>query len=263
MREMVDISYASLALGYLLLIAPFALVLIYKVPVAQGFMVSVVRMTVQLLFVGLYLQVVFELDRWWLTGLWLIAMVTAADLSILRESGLRTRRFWPLIFLAIFIGTLIPLSYFLWIVLRVPGFMEPQYVIPIGGMIMGNCLRAVIIGLGRFYRSIGEGRSHYEYTLAEGASLREASLPHMSRAMQEALSPTIATMMTIGLVSLPGMMTGILMAGASPAAAIKYQIAIMISILTGTVLTVVLGLELTMKRAFTTYGVLRGDTRRE
>ena len=124
---------------------------------------------------------------------------------------------------------------------------------------MGNCLRAVIIGIGRFYRSIDEGRGHYEYCLAEGASLREATAPYMSRAMHDALSPTIATMMTIGLVSLPGMMTGILMAGASPASAIKYQIAIMISILTGTVLTVVLGIELTRKRAFTPYGVLRLD----
>jgi len=92
--------------------------------------------------------------------------------------------------------------------------------------------------------------------------LREATFPYMSPAMHEALSPTIATMMTIGLVSLPGMMTGILMAGASPAAAIKYQIAIMISILTGTVLTVVLGIELTIKKAFTPYEVLRRDTLR-
>lgn len=262
MREMIDISCASLALGYLLLLAPLALVLIYRVPVARGFIVSVLRMTVQLLFVGLYLQVVFELDRWWLTALWLMAMVAVADLSVLRESGLRSVRYWPRIFIAILIGTLVPLSYFVFIVLRVPGLMEPQYVIPIGGMIMGNCLRAVIIGIGRFYRSIEEGRAHYEYALSGGASLREATAPFMSRAMHEALSPTIATMMTIGLVSLPGMMTGILMAGASPAAAIKYQIAIMISILTGTVLTVVLGIELTIKRAFTPFGVLRGDTLR-
>lgn len=83
MREIIDISYASLALGYLLVLAPFSLVLLYRAQVS-GLFTSIVRMTVQLLFVGFYLQVVFQLDRWWLTSLWLVAMVAVADLSVIR-----------------------------------------------------------------------------------------------------------------------------------------------------------------------------------
>ena len=205
------------------------------------------------------MQVVFELDRWWLTSLWLLAMIVVADLSVVSGAGLSLRRFFFALFAAILAGTLVPLVYFIAVILRTPGLLEPQYVIPIGGMIMGNCLRANVIGIGRFYRSISERGNAFLYTLGQGATLREAVRPFMSRAITEALAPTIATMMTIGLVSLPGMMTGILMAGGSPAAAIKYQIAIMISIFTGTAITVVGGIELTLGAAFTPMGILRPD----
>jgi putative ABC transport system permease protein len=153
----------------------------------------------------------------------------------------------------------VPLAYFILLILRVPDLMEPQYAIPIGGMIMGNCLRANIIGIGRFYRSIREKENAFLYSLGQGATLREAVRPYLSDSLSDALAPTIATMMTVGLVALPGMMTGILMAGVDPSAAIKYQIAIMISIFTGTAITVASGIELSISAAFTPYGILRKE----
>jgi putative ABC transport system permease protein len=258
-REIIDIPYASLALGYILVIIPLALVLVYRARVAGDLMAAIVRMTVQLLFVGLYLQVVFELDRWWLTLLWLVVMVVVADFSVARGAGLSLRRFFIALFAALLAGTLVPLAYFILVILRVPDLMEPQYVIPIAGMIMGNCLRANIIGIGRFYRSIRERENAFLYALGQGATLREAVRPYLSNSLSDALAPTIATMMTVGLVALPGMMTGILMAGVDPSAAIKYQIAIMIAIFTGTAITVVSGIELTMRAAFTPYGILRKE----
>jgi len=92
--------------------------------------------------------------------------------------------------------------------------------------------------------------------LAQGAMLHEAIRPHVRKACQAALAPTVATMATIGPVSLPGMMTGVIMGGASPTVAIKYQIVIMISIFSGTAITVALGLWLTTKGSFTPYGLL-------
>ena len=202
--ELYNIPFSSLALGYILILVPLSLVLFYRLGAPGEVLISVIRMTVQLVFVGFYLQVVFELDRWWLTSLWLLAMIVVADLSVIRGAGLSLRRFLFAIFAAILAGTLIPLVYFIAVILRTPGLLEPQYVIPIGGMIMGNCLRANIIGIGRFYRSIKERENAFLYTLGQGATLREAVRPFMSRAITEALAPTIATMMTIGLVSLPG-----------------------------------------------------------
>jgi putative ABC transport system permease protein len=259
MREIIDITPVNLALGYLLFLIPVSVVLLYRVSIVGDLLTSVLRMTVQLLFVGFYLQVVFELDRWWLTALWLLVMTAVADFSVLRGARLNLRRMYLRLFAAILAGSLIPLAYFVLVILRVPGLLEPQYLIPIMGMIMGNCLRANIIGIGRLYQSIRERENAFLYALGQGATLREAVRPFMRAAIRDALSPSIATMMTIGLVALPGMMTGILMAGVSPVAAVKYQIAIMIAIFSGTSITVAGGMELTLPTAFSPYGVLRRD----
>ncbi|MGE5294095.1 MAG: ABC transporter permease [Solirubrobacterales bacterium] len=128
--------------------------------------------------------------------------------------------------------------------------------ISIGGMILGNCLRADIVGIRTFYESIRSTEKAFLQSLAEGASLAEAIRPYVRKATQAALSPTVATMATIGLVSLPGMMTGVILGGADPSTAIRYQIAIMISIFSGTAITVALGIRLTTRTSFTAYGLL-------
>jgi len=144
-------------------------------------------------------------------------------------------------------------------VLRRPNLLEAQYVIPVGGMILGNCLRANIVGLRDFYQSIRRDEKAFQLVLAQGATLREAIRPYLSASFQSAVSPTIATMMTIGLVSLPGMMTGVILGGNDPMLAIKYQIGIMIAIFTGTAITVPTAVILTLRRSFSGYGVLRSE----
>ncbi len=96
-----------------------------------------------------------------------------------------------------------------------------------------------------------------------GALLHEAVRPFVTEACQAALAPSVATMATIGLVSLPGMMTGVILGGAEPMTAIKYQIAIMIAIFSGTAVIVVLGIRLTMHLAFDHYGILKVSVFRE
>lgn len=217
---------------------------------------AVVRMTVQLLFVGLYLQIVFNLNNFWLNGLWLVIMIGVADASIARGCGLRLSRFSGPLFFALLMGTAVPLLFFVGPILGRPHLLDAQYAIPIGGMILGNCLRADIIGISNFYKTINKSEKAFFNTLAQGARLVEAARPFLRDAGQAALAPTIATMATIGLVSLPGMMTGVILGGANPMTAIKYQIAIMIAIFSGTAITVAMAIWLTMKSSFTSYGVL-------
>ena len=113
-----------------------------------------------------------------------------------------------------------------------------------------------IVGVSRFYRSVRDGEPLFLHHLAQGARLGEAVAPFLREASQAALAPTVASMATLGLVSLPGMMTGVILAGADPVTAIKYQIAIMIAIFSGTAITVPLVIWLTMKSSFNGYGVL-------
>jgi putative ABC transport system permease protein len=228
----------------------------YRIPLIGDTALAVVRMTFQLLFVGLYLQVVFSLNNLWLNGAWLVIMIGVADASITRGCRLRLSRFAGPVFVALLIGTAVPLFFFVGPILKRPHLLDAQYAIPIGGMILGNCLRADIIAISNFYRAIDKNEKVFLNTLAQGARLPEAIRPFHRDAGQSALAPTVATMATIGLVSLPGMMTGVILGGANPMTAIKYQIAIMIAIFSGTAITVTLAIWLTMRSSFIPHGVL-------
>ena len=252
----VDIDLRGMLIGYLLLIFPLAIILWLRVPLLKDTTVAVLRMTLQLLFVGFYLQVIFQLNSPWLNALWLLTMIVVADISILRSCRLRLSRFGPPLFCALLLGTFPPLLLIVVPILQRPQILDAQYAIPLGGMILGNCLRADIMGIRDFYESIRKGERTFLLSLAQGASLAEATRPYFRDACHAALVPTVATMATIGLVSLPGMMTGVILGGANPMSAIKYQILIMLAIFGGTAVTVVLAIRLTMRVSFSTYGLL-------
>ena len=251
-----SISMWGIAAMYGLLIIPFGIILWARLPMLGQAVLSIVRMSVQLLFVGVYLQVVFNLNNPWLNLLWLAVMVTVADGSVLKGCGLRLGKLAGPLFLALTTGTAIPMFYFVAMILQRSNLLDAHYLIPIGGMILGNCLRADIIGIRTFFQSIRNSEKAYQQRLAEGATLSEATRPFLVAALQEAFAPTIATTATMGLVSLPGMMTGVILGGASPMTAIFYQIAIMIAIFTGTSITVLLGIQLCRKTGFTRWGTL-------
>ncbi len=251
-----DISLWALSGYYTLLIIPFGMMLWLRIPIIGKTFSSVARMTVQLLFVGFYLQIVFRLNNPWINTLWLAVMLVVADLSIIRGCTLKFRRFIFPLFVALVGGTAIPLIAFVGPLLSRPNLMDAQYVIPIGGMILGNCLRADIIGIRNFYEAMKNKEKAFLYALSQGARLHEATRPYLRDACRAALLPTVATMATIGLVALPGMMTGVILGGADPMTAIKYQIAIMIAIFTGTGITVILAILMSVKSSFTPYGIL-------
>lgn len=251
-----DIGYWQLAAGYSLLLLPLSIFLWHKVPLLGEMVISIVRMTVQLLFIGFYLQILFEWNRTWLNILWIAVMVLVADGSIIRGCGLQARRFMISLFIALFLGVMVPLVIFLTVIMFPHPALDARYVIPISGMILGNCLRADIVGIQHFYESIRRREKEFLFRLGAGARLLEAIDPHVRESLQAALNPTIATMATMGVVSLPGMMTGAIMGGADPATAIKYQIAIMIAIFSGTSITVTLAIYLTLGKSFSPWGIL-------
>ncbi len=254
-----DFGLWRLITAYVLLLIPLVILLYQRVRILKDCGIAVVRMTVQLLFVGFYLQVVFSLNRPWLNLAWLVVMIGVADGSILRGCRLRARHFAVPVFIALLAGTAVPLAVFMGPILQRPNWLDAQYAIPVGGMILGNCLRANIVGLKSFYDAMTHNEKAFHQSLAQGALLGEAIRPHFRDALYNALMPTVASMATIGLVALPGMMTGIILAGGHPMTAIRYQIAIMIAIFSGTAMTVWLGIRLTTYMSFNAYGILKQE----
>jgi putative ABC transport system permease protein len=256
MTHAVDMAPSALAVVYGLLLFPLGIVLWQRIPLLSDIVVAVLRMSVQLLFVGIYLHVVFELNNPLLNVAWVVVMVIVADVSVARGSQVHAGRFLLPLFAALLAGTALPLLVLVSMAVGTDRVLDAQYVIPISGMILGNCLRADIVGIGSFYRRIREQEKRYLDALAQGARLHEATAPFLREACRAALAPTVGTMATIGLVSLPGMMTGIILGGSDPRTAVKYQIAIMLAILCGSAITVWLGIVLTQRRSFSAYGLL-------
>lgn len=253
-----EISYLSLAFYLLLLIIPAAILLYLKLKIVRSLVVSVARMVVQLAFVGVYLGYIFQLDNPWINALWILVMVLVANQQILSQGGLRARIFFFYNLPAYVITIVFSFITFL-IVFDVGTLVSARYLIPIGGMIMGNMLRGNIVSLDRFYHSLMEREEEYMYYISLGASRGEALQPFMREAMRPALTPYLATVATMGLVSLPGMMTGQILGGASPSVAIQYQMMIMIAIFVASTISTFLGILFSLIPSLDDCGRIRKD----
>jgi putative ABC transport system permease protein len=121
-------------------------------------------------------------------------------------------------------------------IIRVQPWYDPQYLIPLLGMVLGNTLSGISLGLDRFMDSLATQRDQVETLLALGATRWEAAHSQVRDAIRVGMIPTVNSMMVMGLVSLPGMMTGQILAGANPIDAVRYQIVIIFMIAAGAAL---------------------------
>ncbi|MDD4497863.1 MAG: ABC transporter permease [Methanosarcinaceae archaeon] len=254
-----DISVLSLGLCFLLLSLPLLISRAIKLEIGRATVVSISRMTVQLVLVGIFLTFVFDLNNGLLNILWVLGMVTVAASTTVRNVGLRLDKlFFPVIF-SFALANLSVLLYFNEFVLRLDNLLEARYLIPIGGMILGNALRGNVIGLGEFFTDIRRNENRYLYALSLGAGKYEALLPYIRKCLHSALRPTLANIATVGLVFLPGMMTGQILGGASPIIAIKYQISIMVAIYVSTVMSTTFCVFSSIKVSFDEYGLVKKE----
>jgi len=254
MHQTIDISYFNLFLGYLLLIIPLVVFYHYKTHLVKDSLVAVLRMTIQLLVVGLYLEILFEYNDAWINSAWWIIMVVVAAFTIVRRASLKRKYFLIPLFISLAISLFLIDLYFLGIIIELDYAFESRYFIPISGILLGNCLKTNILGLNTFYKKLHSEITLYRYYLANGATRSEALIPFMREGLRTAFNPLIAGISVIGLISLPGMMTGQILGGSSPNVAIKYQIMLMMAIFVSTVISVILTILIANKFVFDKYG---------
>ncbi len=257
--ETLDIPLPQLALLLGLCLMPLALLRLIGAGLSKDIVISILRMIVQLALVGIYIKTLFNLNNPWLNGLWILIMLLIADLSILNRAGLKVRHFVLATFTAVATSILFSTAYLVVLVIQPPNFYDARYLVPLSGMILGNCMQGNVIALERFYAALRKNQNEYTTYLMLGATRWEAVRPYFREAIKAALNPTIVGMATMGLVSLPGMMTGQILGGSEPLVAVKYQIAIMISILASTTLAAVVNLKLSLNIAFDAFDVLREE----
>lgn len=251
-----DLNILSLAS-----LAVFLIPIVYinrrlQLSINQTLLTSIVRMCVQLGFVGLYLEFLFAFNSPILNGAYLLIMVTIACQSIVRTCRLKLKLFFLPVFFSLLIPFGVVLSFFNAVVVRIDNLFDAKYLIPIGGMLLGNSLRSVIIGLGSFYSGIRKDEKAYLYSVSLLNNRLKALTPYFKDSFSAAIAPITASMATIGLVSLPGMMTGQILGGSIPMVAIKYQIAIMLSIFYAQYFTTILAILFSLKAGFNDLDVL-------
>ncbi|KKH61181.1 membrane protein, partial [Methanosarcina mazei] len=152
-----------------------------------------------------------------------------------------------IISISMLFGTLSSLIYFIVVVVNVSPWYDPRYFIPIAGMLIGNSMTGISLGVTRLVDGMNSQKHLVESALMLGAAPKMATKQIVDNAFDSAILPTINSMVGMGIVFLPGMMTGQILSGTSPITAIEYQIAIMLGILGSVALTVILFVQLGYK----------------
>ena len=256
-----EISFWHVAAAALLILINAGISLALKLNLEKTLLIASIRTVVQLLLVGLVLEWVFRFDRWYgvvLLGcvMTLIAGITAATRGKRRYSGI-----WLNCIVSIWASAWVVTAFALFVVFEgTEKWYQPQYAIPLLGMVLGNILNGITLGLNTFTEALVTRRDYVESMLSAGATRWEAAREPIRDAMTTGMTPIINAMMIVGLVSLPGMMTGQLVSGMEPLHAVKYQIVIMFLIASATALGTVGVVVLTFLKLFNTdHQFLSGD----
>lgn len=212
-----------------------------------------IRTFLQLFIVGLVLHFVFNANRWWWTALVLAIMVIIASQNAARR-GKGFSHLFRSTTIAIGCGTAVTVALLLGLHI-ISG--QPRYLIPVGGMIVGNAMVACGLVLNRYREELIDHRAEIEAWLSLGAPPRIAIQRGLGAALRNGMIPTIDQMKTVGLVTLPGMMTGSILAGADPLAAVELQIMVMLMLTTAVMVTALALGELLLHLSFNAQEQLR------
>lgn len=250
------ISYLSI-INLIFLIIPI-IIINYKLNIGINKKVfyAIGRMVIQLSLVGIFLQYVFYINNKYVNLCYVIFMIVVASFSSVKSCNLPVKKFICPLFLAFIIPNVVVLLFFNAFVIKLDHLFNAQYMIPIAGMLLGNSLSGNIICINSFYKAIKQNENEYLYALSFSGNKIEVLTPYFKSAILASINPTIASIETIGLVALPGMMTGQILGGAIPLTAIKYQIAIMIAIFISRYFSTILSILFTAYNAFDDYDIL-------
>ncbi len=203
--------------------------------IGRQLLIATARSTVQLLILGMILKTLFAQTSLWLIALMTLVMLAVAGYEVMARQQRRFRGSWGYglgtlsMFLSSFLITLLALT----VVIQVEPWYQPQYLIPLLGMLLGNTMSGIAIALDNLTRSTWEQRQRIEARLMLGHEWAQAISNIRRDALRSGMIPIINAMTTAGIVSLPGMMTGQILGGSPPMEAAKYQLMILFMIAVG------------------------------
>lgn len=224
-----------------------------KMGVAKGLLWSTARSLIQLLVMGYVLAYVIRANNGWLVvGLICLMTLAAAQITMSRASNI-PKGLTGTVLLALVVTMLLMLSIVAEAIVRPHPWYAAQLVIPITGMLLGNTVSAISLALTRFFDSMRSRSGEVQTLLALGATKWEAARPSMVSSIKMGLLPSIAMLASSGIVTIPGMMSGQVIAGKSPIDAAKYQFVMLAAIGALTLLADSIIVALVYKRCFVSF----------
>ncbi len=232
-NAVIDLSAGDVAISAALVLVSGGISIALKLGMEKKLALASIRTVTQLLLIGFVLQRVFEISTLpALLPVLLLMLVAAAHTAVGRPartfSGLG-----PLAFGTMAVTSLAVTITATGLIVGVEPWYKPSYLIPLMGMVLGNTMNGVSLATDHFLETLSERRHEVEMELAMGATRWEAARRPVAESVRRGMIPIINSMMVVGVVSLPGMMTGQILAGTDPAVAVRYQIMIMFMIASG------------------------------
>lgn len=221
-------SFTSLALTLIFVLIPLALSKTLKLGLEKDTIIATIRSIIQLFIIGYLLQFVFDSESYTFIILMVILMITAAVANVRKKGFFIKGITWKVTLTLTFIEILTQ-SILIGLNITPP---TAQYIIPISGMVIGNAMVLSILFLNRFLSEIQAHEDEIELILSLGGTPKQAIHMQLIHSIKASMIPTIETQKTVGLVQLPGMMSGQIIAGADPVQAVMFQLLILFLLLT-------------------------------
>ncbi|MGL5675619.1 MAG: ABC transporter permease [Cellulosilyticaceae bacterium] len=236
-------STISLIIASGLMLIPILISYKEKLGLEKDILISVVRAVIQLVIVGYVLDSIFGMNNPVVMMLLVGVMGMNASLNIVKRGKQIKHVFW-ISFMSIMSGAFITLS--ILVFSGAIGF-RPDEIIPVSGMIISNAMVAVGLSYRSLQSSFELRRAEVETKLSLGASVKQSAKEILRESIKIAITPTIDSAKTLGIVALPGMMTGLILGGASPIVAVKFQIMVTFMIISSSSIATLMATYLAYK----------------
>lgn len=239
MDNLISLDTTDLVLCLGLIGITIALSLWRKLGLERQLAYSASRSLIQLIAIGYILDIVFAVDNWLVVLGILSVMIAIASVVTRNRIDQKLPGLLPTVILSLVASSAFTLSYVILLIVQPDRWYEPQYLIPLAGMLFGNAMNGASLAGERLLNAINQNRLEIETHLCLGATGKQAISNYQKEAIRTGLIPTLNNMVVIGLVSLPGMFTGQVLGGSNPRDAASYQILILFAIVLVNLMTAI------------------------
>jgi putative ABC transport system permease protein len=253
MRTAIDVHFGDVAATLALVAVAVAVSIWERADLERDIAISVARSFIQLTAIGYVIKLIFEQDNLAFVVVLISVMVLFGALTARHRARLVPNSFWPLL-VALAVAATATLA----LVVALGVFeAKARFLVPVGGMVVGNSMTAAAVALNRLGDEVRAGKDKIEATLALGATSSQAMLPVIRRSLRSGMIPLIDSTKTTGLIFFPGTMVGMLLAGAEPIDAVRLQLILLYTLLGSVSLSALVGTALAYRNFFTPAHQLR------